>query len=313
MGNHIVVFVHGWNGRPWPDSYIAKVDCWSTATYVPYSWGGAEGGLVFKGKILPESFTRWVNESSKHVTYLNRFLNQLDADSVDIVAHSLGTRLVHGALSLDIDIPINNVFLCAGAFPRWKSWSPIISNIRGRLFNFSSSSDAALLAYLGYLRGGSIHSGGTIGRPTAGDSEAARGISTRLSRIHNINVSNLKLGHNQYGQHLKELVSQALDLPERSSPSSARWEDLFYWDPAPRFYIQGQQKVRGAKCEIVQVALKHRLENPEFSIEITGEPDDLTIRSVKEFQRQNNLSPDGIVGPNTWEQLVGRPVDWLDK
>ena len=132
---HAVVFVHGWNGKVWLEQYFKSVPKWSDTIFCPYSWQGPSAFLI------NEDFGNWVKAAKKNYEPLARMLNHLDADTIDIVAHSLGSRVVHGALSLNIKAKINNIYLFGGAFPRHISWYPVGKNISGRIFNFSSSHD----------------------------------------------------------------------------------------------------------------------------------------------------------------------------
>ena len=302
MSKHVVVFVHGWKGKPWSERYFSAVPRWKNAEYKPFSWG--EDLEKYKDEFFISNFTRWVKTANQSAKELNRMLHDLDADSIDIVAHSLGTRVVHGALSQKLSAPVNNVFLCAGAFPRAISWFTALGNMQGNIYNFASSYDNSLRLYLLNLASNPRYNGGVIGRPTAGKTQVAKGISSRLSRIHNHDVSALKLGHNDYGQRLDTLVSIAM------SKNTA--ETLFNWETVPRFFVRGKSRVRGAKSEIIQVALNDYFSlEPNYTVDVSGYPDKKTIRAVKEFQRRNKLRADGIVGQKTWSVLVQKPVVWL--
>ena len=41
-----------------------------------------------------------------------------------------------------------------------------------------------------------------------------------------------------------------------------------------------------------------------FNLSVTGSFNDETKKRVTEFQRNNNLTADGVVGANTWRELV---------
>jgi len=177
---HAVVFVHGWNGKPWSEKYFTSVTQWNRAALYSYTWQGISSPLPW------DDFTRWVNAAKKNYEPLAQMINSLDVDTIDIVAHSLGSRVVHGALSSNITAKIKDIYLFGGAFPCSISWYAVQKKIMGRIFNFSSSNDRALVAYCAYLAKSRKYNGGTIGRPRTGSSEASNGISTRLNRIHNI-------------------------------------------------------------------------------------------------------------------------------
>jgi peptidoglycan hydrolase-like protein with peptidoglycan-binding domain len=55
-----------------------------------------------------------------------------------------------------------------------------------------------------------------------------------------------------------------------------------------------RRNANGVSVRMVQVAL---------GIAVTGTFDGLTEAAVRDFQRTNNLVPDGIVGPKTWSLL----------
>ena len=299
---HVVVFVHGWKGKPWSEKYFKSVPQWSESIFCPYSWQG-----IFS--IFPwDDFGNWVKEAKKNYEPLAQMLNSLDADTIDIVAHSLGSRVVHGALSLGITAKINNIYLFGGAFPSSISWYIVQKKILGRIFNFSSSNDVSLQIYCVWLANSHTYNGGTIGRPREGSSETSNGISTRLAKVHNINVSSHKIKHNDYASKLSVFVDLAASLPNRCAQGA--WQSSFYWEPIPKFYVSGTKYVRGAKCEIVQVALNNYFER-EIDLPVTGYPDDKTVELVKLFQKQHNINVDGIVGSDTWDLLVNRSVLWL--
>ena len=165
-----------------------------------------------------------------------------------------------------------------------------------------------LQGYCVWLATSHKYNGGTIGRPIRGSSEASNGISTRLAKVHNINVSNHKIKHSDYASRLRTFVDLANSLPNRFSEGS--WQSSFYWDPTPKFYVSGTKHVRGAKCEIIQVALNNYFQGNN-SLLVTGYPDKRTVEMVKLFQKQQGLKVDGIVGPLTWVLLVNHPVLWL--
>ena len=307
---HVVVFVHGWNGKPWLERFFRTIPEWQDSIYLPYSWGlpGKNLGIAIS-KWQPDHFNESKNRAVQNAIYLNRMLNLIDAESIDVVAHSMGAHIVHEALRLKTSAPINNIYLFAGALPRAKSWYRILDQIDGQIFNFSSKHDKSLKGYCVYLGTNKKWNGGTIGLPTKGNSEAARGISTRLAKIHNIDVSNLNLGHSDYYSKLNDLIHLTKSVPNRGS-EDAMWQSKFYWDPTPQFYVSGKKYIRGAKCELVQVGLQHHFKD-EHKLEVTGYPDEPTVGLVKLFQRQKGLKADGIVGPKTWSLLIDRSVDWL--
>lgn len=309
---HAVVFVHGWNGIPWAERFIKAVPEWADSTYLPYSWGLPSIGM---GVLVAKWMLSHFNESKERAlingVYLSRMLNLLNVDSIDIVGHSMGAHVVFEALNQAITAPINNVYLFAGALPRSKSWHRASSQIQGRIFNFSSEYDKSLQAYCAYLSASTKYNGGTIGLPTKGSSEASKGISTRLSKVHNIDTSHMKLGHNDYHPRLRELIEKAHSIPVRETQDTT-WQSSFYWDPAPQLHVSGTKNVRGAKTEIIQAGLKEHFLN-KHSINITGFPDETTVQLVKRFQTEKGLKADGVVGPQTWALLVNRPIDWIAK
>ena len=305
---HAVVFVHGWNGVPWSEHFIKNVPEWKDSTYLPYSWGIPSGLVGIPGV---KHFNESKQRASTNGDYLSRMLNRLNVNSIDLIGHSMGAHIVFEALNQSITAPINNVYLFAGALPRSKSWHRASNQIQGRIFNFSSKHDIVLQMYRAYLSTHSKYNGGTIGLPTKGTSEASKGISTRLAKIHNIDTSDRTLGHSDYDSHLEELITDAHTLPDRRNQETT-WQSNFYWTPTPHFHISGTKNVRGAKCEIIQVGLKEYFKN-RYAIDINGYPDDNTVKLVKRFQTECGLNNDGKVGPKTWDLLVGKTVRWLSK
>jgi len=43
-----------------------------------------------------------------------------------------------------------------------------------------------------------------------------------------------------------------------------------------------------------------------YTLEIDGVFGPLTTEAVKDFQSKHGLAPDGVVGPLTWQELVGK-------
>lgn len=60
-----------------------------------------------------------------------------------------------------------------------------------------------------------------------------------------------------------------------------------------------QPAIKGSEIRKLQSRLKQK----GFAVEETGLYDENTEATVKEFQQQNNLGVDGIVGAKTWGKL----------
>lgn len=246
---------------------------------------------------------------------LRRLIAQQARDGVpevDIVAHSLGTRLVYMALNRKWPPSwprIRNVYLMGGAFQAFRSWWRIADQVSGHVYNFSSSHDAVLrYAYHLYIN----RNGRPIGLPNdAPSARSERGILTRLRKVVNLNVSNTVAGHSGYAENLDQLVRWAhrLGAKRDALPRDGTWRDDFYWAPAPSFSLRGRYRTsRGAYVEIVQRALS--AETPRLMPvgAIDGVWGPRTKRAVHDFQRSRGLRADGYVGADTWEHLVGKPA-----
>ena len=75
--------------------------------------------------------------------------------------------------------------------------------------------------------------------------------------------------------------------------------------PVPRTLKLNQSPMKGAEIKKLQTQLKQK----GFSIEETGSYDQKTADIVKQFQQQNRLAADGIVGSGTWGALL---IVWLN-
>lgn len=69
--------------------------------------------------------------------------------------------------------------------------------------------------------------------------------------------------------------------------------------PIPRLMRLSQPAIKGSEIRKLQSRLKQK----GFAVEETGLYDENTEAIVKEFQQQNNLEVDGIVGAKTWGKL----------
>jgi predicted alpha/beta hydrolase family esterase len=157
-----VIFVHGRGGSGtgiYADE-ILGASRWKGCVRERFDW--RTGGRV--------NFNANVRNAVRAGGQLRRKLQELAQQNtrVNIVAHSLGVRVVHQALKAPCHtLTVGEVWLMAGAFPRHFSWWPVVQQIDGEIFNFASSRDMILKRlYLPYKR-----RGGAVGLPTRGDSE----------------------------------------------------------------------------------------------------------------------------------------------
>ena len=52
------------------------------------------------------------------------------------------------------------------------------------------------------------------------------------------------------------------------------------------------------------ILVQKLLRSLRFNLSVTGSFNDETKKRIAEFQRNNNLTPDGVVGTNTWRELI---------
>ena len=110
---------------------------------------------------------------------------------------------------------------------------------------------------------------------------------------------------NQMGTY--SCVNNVLNLildSERTKQQKPQLVDINYTGED----IQNGKLVKyGMKGDIVGTIQNLLIQNGFTNISKSGKPDNIfgskTFKSVKDFQRDNGLNPDGVVGPKTWLEL----------
>ena len=320
------------------EEQFRRVRRWRDCNYVPFDWeAGLEGsaetiaGTVARvaeafaaqsedemiqltsqvvipvlerfGK-APEAFEAAVLNAPQAATQLVRRLEVLAVahGQVDIVAHSLGARVVYHALSNPGAANlVNDVVLLGGALPAYKSWWAVSKHISGTIYNFSSPHDSTLKRlYHPWLNAlTSERHGRSIG--VSRKNNPTSGIESRLRAVQNIVT---KVGsHTGYFSRLADLIdpcSSNARIPTKD------WHDEFRWDG-----VVFRRVRRGVQAEIVQRALTAPIDGGDPLLDVThinGKYDDVTKTAVRAFQARNGLDVDGLVGVDTWRKLVNKPA-----
>jgi hypothetical protein len=323
MSIRLAVYVHGWD-QPWYTKLVgtAKGGTATTATerltrarryrdaeIVEFQW--ESGGMFLKAV-----------RKAKHSAGpdLRGFLSGLPVveGGFDILAFSLGTRAVWEALRSLPDEQlrtIHDVFLFGGALPASRSWWRIATRVQGRIMNFSSRNDEAIRHWYQTRNLGPCRWGRAIGYPERDGPEAGAGIHTRLRNVHNVDATGLIPSHGAYQGMFSKLIDLYESVESRPSPGLGDWRDEFYWEPVPRLPIGGGgESVRGAKAEMVQRALTvAKVDGQPLleELEIDGQPGPKTVAAVLRFQEDVGVDVDGVVGPATWEALVGMKAEFF--
>lgn len=211
------VFVHGFNvsfeeaaRRTAQIAYDLKFD----GAPIFYSWP-SQGGLM--QYTVDETNVEWT------VPHLKRFLldvsEQSGAQSVHLIAHSMGNRALTNALrgiAHEFDgygVPFNEVVLTApdiDAEVFRRDIAPSIVRVAGRVTLYASSNDEALIASR------RIH-----GFPRAGDSGADLLVLPGIDTIDVSRVDNTFLGHSYYASNAA-VLSDLVDLLKNSKPPEQR-------------------------------------------------------------------------------------------
>jgi esterase/lipase superfamily enzyme len=233
----LLVFIHGYNvdfeSAVQRTAQIA-VDLPFEGVPVCYSWP-SQGTLI--GYPIDENNSQWT------VAHLKEFLLELaeesGADSINVVAHSMGNRALTDAMqqiSWQIDsasdAPFDRVVLAApdvDADHFRRDLAPALLKVANQVTLYASSDDQALIA-----------SKGVHGYPRAG--ESGENIVV-VSGIETIDVSGIDLtllGHSYYGDNesilrdLYDVVRARLPATERRSLIARRTGTLVYWQLAQR-------------------------------------------------------------------------------
>ncbi|MEN9562902.1 MAG: hypothetical protein RIR73_1146 [Chloroflexota bacterium] len=85
------------------------------------------------------------------------------------------------------------------------------------------------------------------------------------------------------------------DIDEEDRVGADTWQQLL---------VTVQQGSQGDAVKGVQFILNNSF---GYTLEIDGVFGPLTNEAVKDFQSKHGLTPDGVVGPLTWQKLVGKP------
>lgn len=356
-----VVYVHGWQGAfrrkrgfddDWLGATLGSVGSWSGAAYYRFVWGdrgkirsvappldgvypaaSRASRLEYVMSAVLGDFGASVHKaSSDRVSRdLVEALSNMDGPT-DIVAHSLGTRVVYEALRSDAasELRVRNVYLLGGAMPAALSWWRVLRHLSGKIYCLGSRRDKVLkLYYETYLVGkyvtprewGTSRPGRAIGHPTGGKTHAGQGISTRLGRIVNVDCTTSVPTHGSFFGKLETLLPQAHQKATCEPVAGlVDWRREFCWSPLPVAYAtrSNARLIRGALTEIYQRALSEPLDGLSPLLtpsQIDGLPGPATDKAIVEFKKRNGLrlgraAQHAVVGKETWDTLVQMPVDW---
>jgi hypothetical protein len=146
----------------WPSGFAINpmfADLKATDVWMLY-----KGDITAKGLLLGVQLTKMFSHFKDHLKeaenigqrdFFSKIKNEIDKDNIkydqiNIIAHSLGSRLVCNALlhtdkNTITDLKINNLYLLAGAMPLDIDWVKMLSLVNGKLYNFYSKSDFVLM------------------------------------------------------------------------------------------------------------------------------------------------------------------------
>lgn len=337
-----VVYVHGFQGEGEagrvPPTTLQQVDQWAGAESHAFSWGSRRRSSPFSaldptGTLSTPSDFGWAVRQAKSADVSRAFVRALDRldGSVDVVAHSLGARVAHTALSSHAaeGLAVRNVYVLGGAMPAAVSWWRVLQNISGSIYCLGTRHDSVLSHYESYLAGkfvspsawGGSRPGRAMGKPAAGGGMHSRGISTRLARIVNVDCTSSVNGHSGFLERLDALIRQAHQEEESlRAEGQSGWRGEFFWTPPPVAYASRLKVhlIRGALTEIYQRALTEPLDGLAPLLtpsQIDGLPGPATDRAVVEFKKRNGLrlgraEERAVVGRETWDALIQMPVRW---
>ena len=177
-----------------------------------------------------------INETEK---FLLELANESGAESINVVAHSMGNRPMTAAmeqiqwqLSDQADVPFDRIVLAApdvDADRFRRDLAPSLLNVAKHVTLYASSDDQALIASK------QVH-----GYPRAGESGEHVVVVPGVETIDVSGIDLSLLGHSYYGDNesmlrdLYEVVRARLPAPHRAQLIARRQGDLLYWQLAQR-------------------------------------------------------------------------------
>lgn len=233
----LLVFIHGFNvgfeAAVQRTAQIA-VDLPFEGVPICYSWP-SQGSLL--GYSIDENNSEWTIPHLKQ--FLLELANSSGAKSINVVAHSMGNRVMTAAmqqinmgLAADAPAPFDRIVLAApdvDADRFRRDFAPALLNVSNQVTLYASSDDRALIASK------QVH-----GYPRAGESGANIVIVPGIETIDVSGIDLSLLGHSYYGDSepmLRDLfgvVRARLLAPQRQSLVSRRSGELVYWQLAQR-------------------------------------------------------------------------------
>lgn len=233
----LLVFIHGFNvgfeAAVQRTAQIA-VDLPFEGVPICYSWP-SQGTLL--GYSIDENNSEWTIPHLKQ--FLLELANSSGAKSINVVAHSMGNRVMTAAmqqinmgLAADAPPPFDRIVLAApdvDADRFRRDFAPALLNVSNQVTLYASSADRALIASK------RVH-----GYPRAGESGASIVIVPGIETIDVSGIDLSLLGHSYYGDSepmLRDLfgvVRARLLAPQRQSLVARRSGELVYWQLAQR-------------------------------------------------------------------------------
>lgn len=238
----LLVFIHGYNvdfeSAVLRTAQIA-VDLPFRGVPVCYSWP-SQGSLL--SYVVDENNSAWT------IAHLKQFLLELadksDAQSINVIAHSMGNRALTAALAeISWQLPegspepFDRLVMAAPDVDadRFRDdLAPRLSKVAKHLTLYASSDDQALIASK------QVH-----GYPRAGESGSQIVVVPGIETIDVSGVDLSLLGHSYYGdsesmlRDLYHVVGQRLSAPDRNALIPRTYGQLVYWELAERQFSRG--------------------------------------------------------------------------
>lgn len=233
----LLVFIHGFNvdfEEAVQRTAQIAVDLPFEGVPICYSWP-SQGTLL--GYSIDENNSEWTIPHLKQ--FLLELANNSGAKSINVVAHSMGNRVMTAAmqqinlgLAAGAPAPFDRIVLAApdvDADRFRRDFAPALLNVGKQVTLYASSDDQALIASK------RVH-----GYPRAGESGANIVIVPGVETIDVSGIDLSLLGHSYYGDSepmLRDLfgvVRARLLAPQRQSLVSRRIGELVYWQLAQR-------------------------------------------------------------------------------
>lgn len=212
-GKKIAVLIHGYNNGEKEYSFFSRIINKGGSiydTYICYSWPGGDNFweyLAAKRLIIRTSLPH-------RLLALLQELSQV-AERVDVIAHSMGCRLILESLKLSSSVTLGNLFLMAPAIDnealeKGESYFPATSKA-AHIFVFFSQNDEVLSLLYPMMEW-----------DLALGSRGPENPKLLLDHIHLIKSDNYIHAHKDYADSdfVFNIISHALQVP--SSPSTAR-------------------------------------------------------------------------------------------